>query len=92
MSSVNHEYFFQKLEAEGSLLNDPAMLGWGFLPNEQTAKGGYFDEHTLRILADEIERRNKPFWDEYDRYCEELAKLNPDEKSVDKDTFSEFKA
>lgn len=66
---MSHEYFFKKLEEEGSLRNEIASLGWGFWPSECTAGSGYFDEHLLRILADEIERRNKPFWDEYEEYC-----------------------
>jgi len=80
MNSVNYEHFFKKLEDEGSLVKDTAMLGWGFLPNEKTARGGYFDESALRALADEIERRNKPFWDEYDKYCASLPVL--DEKDT----------
>ena len=62
---MNDEAFFKKLEDEGMLVNSIESLGWGFWPST----GGYFDEITLRILADEIERRNKPFWDEYEQYC-----------------------
>jgi len=90
--SLDNQGFFDKLEKEGSLRNEITSLGWGFWPSECKDGSGYFDEHTLRILADEIERRNKPFWDEYEQYCKDLAERNPDEKSVDMDTFSEFDA
>ena len=66
---TNYEHFFKKLEDEGSLRNEIASLGWGFWPSECKEGSGYFNEETLRILADEIERRNKPFWDEYEAYC-----------------------
>jgi hypothetical protein len=29
------------------------------------------DSRGLRALADELDQRNKPFWDEYERYCAE---------------------
>jgi hypothetical protein len=79
---VNHEHFFKKLEEENMLVNDISSLGWGFWPSKG---GGYFDEHTLRILADEIEQRNKPFWDEYEEYCrcQDLTPLTEDESLVD---------
>jgi hypothetical protein len=57
-----------RLIREGELINSIHCLGWGFWP---TKNGGYLDERTLRVLADFIEIQNKPFWDEYDKWCEE---------------------
>ncbi len=57
-----------RLIREGELINSIHCLGWGFWPIKN---GGYLDERTLRVLADFIEIQNKPFWDEYDKWCEE---------------------
>lgn len=66
MPESTYDNFFKKLEEEGLLADEITSLGWAFwLPNG----GGFMDERLLRILADEIERRNKPFWDEYEAYC-----------------------
>ena len=50
------------------IVNAIACLGWGFWP---TKNRGYYDEHSLRKIADFIEIQNKPFWDEYERYCDD---------------------
>ena len=71
--SVKYKYFFDKLEADGMLMNSIHSLGWGFWPANG---GGYMNEHTLRVLANEIERRNKPFWDEYEEYCKNLPPID----------------
>lgn len=57
-------------------------LGWAFWPTKNV---GYYDERTLRVMADFIEIQNKPFWDEYDAYCEqELRARDEEELPVDK--------
>jgi hypothetical protein len=72
------ENFYKKLEDEGSLLNEISSLGWAFWPhNKNGMYTGFFDSNLLRQLADELDRRNKPFWDEYDKYC--LENLNDPE-------------
>lgn len=66
MPESTHAKFFESLEERGMLVNDISSLGWAFWPEKG---GGFFNEHLLRQLADEIEKRNKPFWDEYEAYC-----------------------
>ena len=80
---------FKKLEDDGMLLDTISSLGWGFWPMNKDGKyTGYLDEGALRALADEIERRNKPFWDEYNKYCEDLEKSYPVEEFEDGDVIS----
>ncbi len=43
-------------------------MGWSLWPTKNT---GYYDTEHLRAIADFLEIQNKPFWDAYDRYCEE---------------------
>jgi hypothetical protein len=85
---LDSEKFFQKLEQDGMLVDSIHSLGWGFWPQDG---GGYFDEYTLRLLADEIERRNKPFWDNYEEYCKNLPLDLPKEEIVEDCDFGEFK-
>jgi hypothetical protein len=67
---MSDELFFKKLEDEGLLVNDIGSDGWAFWPINKDGKyTGFLNEFYLRKLADEIERRNKPFWDEYEAYC-----------------------
>jgi hypothetical protein len=69
-SLSKEDWWFAKLEEVGVLRNEISSLGWAFWPkNQNDEQMGFFDEGSLRRLADEIERRNKPFWDEYERYC-----------------------
>ncbi len=82
---MNNEYFFKKLEDEGMLVNSIDSLGWGFWPSK--GDGGYFDEHALRVLADEIERRNKPFWDQYEEYCNQNPQVLETPEEFDFDGF-----
>jgi hypothetical protein len=58
--------WFKRLEECGVLRDELSSLGWALWPkDQQDQQMGFFDEHSLRRLADEIERRNKPFWDAY---------------------------
>lgn len=58
--------WFERLEQDGLLLDQMSSLGWAFWPcKEDGSRIGFLDERALRKLADEIERRNKPFWDDY---------------------------
>lgn len=62
--------FFKRLEEHGILRDELSSLGWALWPfNKDGKQMGFFNEHLLRKVADEIERRNKPFWDEYEAYC-----------------------
>src|SRR5688572_16616515 len=64
------EQWFKRLEEAGVLRDEISSIGWAFWPKDQNNQQmGFFDEDSLRRLADEIERRNKPFWDEYNKYC-----------------------
>ena len=75
--SVKYKYFFDKLEKDGILRDELASLGWGFWTFDQEGKcQGYMDEHILRVLANEIERRNKPFWDAYEEHCKNLPPVD----------------
>jgi hypothetical protein len=68
-SHFNGEWF-KRLEECGVLRDELASIGWAFWPKDQNDQQmGFFDEGSLRALADEIERRNKPFWDEYNAHC-----------------------
>lgn len=61
--------FFKNLEDAGILRDELSSLGWAIWPFDKNGKQmGYFDERLLRAVADEIEKRNKPFWDEYEAY------------------------
>lgn len=81
------EHFFKNLESQGILRDEMASLGWGlWLFSPEGLNLGYIDEYHLRMLADEIERRNKPFWDEYEEYCKNQPQHDPD---VDEFTFLE---
>lgn len=72
--SFNEEWF-KRLEEVGVLRNEMASLGWALWPKDMAGNiMGYFDEQSLRQLADEIERRNKPFWDEYEKWSKEQEK------------------
>lgn len=79
---MSDEEFFKRLEEDGILRDEISSLGWALWPFDKNGKQmGYFDEHLLRRVADEIERRNKPFWDEYEAYCRRQmmrCKLNTD--------------
>jgi len=81
MPESTHDKFFEQLEKDGLLVNEIASLGWAFWPKTTDGRViGYFDENTLRILADEIERRNKPFWDEYEAHCRAQPVSTDDEE------------
>lgn len=79
---MNDEDFFKALEESGILRDEMSSLGWALWPFDKNGKQmGFFDERLLRRVADEIERRNKPFWDEYEAYCRGQmmrCKLNTD--------------
>lgn len=76
------EKWFKKLEDQGILRDELASIGWAFWPRDEFGRTiGYFDETSLRKLADEIERRNKPFWDEYNEWC--LENQDVDDFAVD---------
>lgn len=72
---MNSQSFFQKLEDDGLLRDELASIGWAFWPFDQDGRQrGFFDENLLRSLADEIERRNAPFWQSYfDHHREEYG-------------------
>lgn len=73
------EAWFKRLEDDGLLIDQMASLGWAFWPYKADGTPtGFFDEGSLRKLADEIERRNKPFWDSYNEAC--LRDYGHDEK------------
>jgi hypothetical protein len=65
-----------RLIKDEEVVNDISCLGWAFWP---VKNGGYLDERTLRVLADFIEIQNKPFWDDYERYCNEQEPLTEQE-------------
>ena len=52
----------------GTIVDGLACLGWALWP---TKNEGYYDEAWLRCIADFLEIQNKPFWDSYDKWCEE---------------------
>lgn len=39
--------------------------------------GGYFNEFTLRVIADHLEELNKPWDDEINKYFDEIDKNEP---------------
>ena len=59
-----------RLIERGDLVYTVSSLGWAFWP---TNNSGYYDARLLRMMADFIAIQNKPFEDEYDRYCQESA-------------------
>jgi len=65
--------FLKKTITDEDLVNSIHCLGWALWP---TTNRGYYNEDVLRKLADFIEIQNKPFWDEYDKHCEEYFKNN----------------
>lgn len=74
-----NEDWFKRLEECGVLRNELSSLGWALWPKDQNNEQmGFFDEGSLRRLADEIERRNKPFWDEYEAHCIREQEENPE--------------
>ena len=79
---MTDEEFFKRLEESGILRDEFSSLGWALWPFDKNGKQmGFFDERLLRKVADEIERRNKPFWDEYEAYSKRQimrCKLNTD--------------
>ena len=78
---MSDEAFFKRLEEIGVLQNTLASLGWAFWPCDKNGKFiGYLDEHTLRKLADEIEKRNAPFWAEYDEATRGMPQFVPSKK------------
>lgn len=67
-------FFKRELEdEEGGIVYSIQCLGWGFWP---ISNRGYLDEHLLRKIADFIEIQNKPFWDDYEKYCQETMDEN----------------
>lgn len=52
----------------GDIVNSIHSLGWALWP---TKNRGYYDSEHLRMLAAFLEIQNKPFWDEYDNWCNE---------------------
>jgi len=65
-----------RLIKEDQLVNQLASLGWSFWP---TRNIGFFDERSLRNLADFIEIQNKPFWDGYEEYCKQSLESEEEE-------------
>lgn len=51
---------------DGAIVNSIASVGWSYWPRTNQ---GFLDANLLRKIADFIEICNKPFWDEYDKYC-----------------------
>lgn len=49
------------------IVNSIHCLGWALWPTENR---GYYDSEWLRVIADFLEIQNKPFWDEYEAYCQ----------------------
>lgn len=61
-------------------------LGWALWPTDNR---GYYDSGFLRTIADFLDIQNKPFWDEYDKACEEAAQ-NDGESVTDFNYFVDF--
>lgn len=61
------------------IVNDISCLGWSFWPYENK---GYYDENLLDTISKFIRIQNKPFWDDYYKWCEEIEKENIDEFST----------
>ena len=73
---------FKRSIEQGDIVNSIHSLGWALWP---TVNRGYYDSDHLRQIADFLEIQNKPFWDEYDRYCEEQEREHP--RAGDEDAF-----
>ncbi len=59
-----------------SIVNSIHCLGWALWP---TKNQGYYDSEWLRTIADFLEIQNKPFWDEYETYCNSNEPLDDEE-------------
>lgn len=64
---------FTKLILGGDLVTDISCTGWALWP---TSNKGFYPDYFLRQIADFIEIQNKPFWDDYEKYCHEQEQLN----------------
>ena len=60
----------------GDIVNSIHSLGWSLWP---TKNRGYYDEVWLRCIARFIEIQNKPFWDDYEKYCDGLMEAEDDD-------------
>jgi hypothetical protein len=83
-----HEHQIKTLKRSieiGTIVNSIHSLGWSLWP---TKNEGYYDEHWLRTIADFIEIQNKPFWDEYEKYCEEQHQRDEENNVEDDDFFT----
>ena len=76
--------FFKRdiIKEDSSIVNSIDCLGWAYWP---ITNHGYLNARLLRKIADFTEIQNKPWEDEYDRYCSEQAELEllPDEDFSD---------
>jgi len=60
--------YFKRSILAGDIVESMSCLGWALWPTENK---GFYDTSSLRMIASFLEIQNKPFWDEYDKYCEE---------------------
>lgn len=66
MSNKNEEYKRRLLEVVDSQLIQEVDGFYYYFPEN----GGFITSHGLRIIADELDRRNKDWDDEITKYCE----------------------
>jgi hypothetical protein len=71
-----------RMVKEGDLVHEMCCLGWAYWP---TKNRGYLDSGVLRHIADFIDIQNKPFWADYERYCDaerEREAINGNQESA----------
>lgn len=69
------QHFIRSIQ-QGDIVTSIHSLGWALWP---TTNRGYYDSENLRRIADFLEIQNKPFWDDYERYCDEQQSGATDE-------------